>query len=840
MRPASLRMARAFVPLIALLALGAGMAGCSGDDGKDGAAGPAGPPGATGPTGPAGPTGPTGTTNPGDAAVAAAKPESCLTCHSTQGVTHQDVYRDYQDAKTHSKYKLTLANLVATPAATAGKFDLTLNFSVQKVDANGTNFVPFDDVGLASLDQKRFTVQGYFAGDPYPTQQLYTTGLSTITSLGSGNYTAKATNAGFDPTVLPGWQVYGYIAESVLETEGMTLYADVADHGLAVGTATTAVSPASVEGCEDCHGAPYLKHGYRAAVVEGLQPFLACKECHVDNQAGGHLDWQQMVDQPLQWATGVAPDPVKYAYKRSVMQDVHQSHAMEFPYPQSMANCYTCHRSQANIDAVTADKFFVVDTCKSCHAVDGLDAWDGQKYAQANRPPALAELWKAAGVDSFHNATLDCKTCHVAGGVASTFKTFHSGYNKKIYDATNQRYADIPTNKVSIDSVTLTGTVLDVKFSAGNTAIVPTLTISFFGYNSKNMLISSHTRDAGTADCVDSRNPTGPKVGCVFEIVVDGNPVSANNVNRLFAVQADSVPGHWHVQADVAKYVQPANTGLDTIPNLVTAGKVKKAEIVVLPTLLNAEGDTVALNAGTQTFDLVGKVAITDYFEGKNAVVVAEKCNKCHDALGTTFHSGGYGGNVTVCRTCHVTTSGAFHLEMQSRGVDSFTHAIHKFQYFDTNGVDFADPVYAKRYAQHVEHTFPNFTIKNCEACHVTSGATVPGGSGTFPVTYNPPDNTKSMPGLESAAYTLTKGWVDLATGAPIAGPRNIGKVPALVTGPASRACGGCHKAVLINEDDAGRLGSFNAHVTMGGYNIENDATSSYVYKVIDKIMNSF
>ncbi len=52
------------------------------------------------------------------------------------------------------------------------------------------------------------------------------------------------------------------------------------------------------------------------------------------------------------------------------------------------------------------------------------------------------------------------------GGVASTFKEYHYGYSDKIYNASGPRYADIAANKVSIDAVTLTGNVLDVKFSA--------------------------------------------------------------------------------------------------------------------------------------------------------------------------------------------------------------------------------------------------------------------------------------------------------------------------------------------------------------------------------------
>jgi OmcA/MtrC family decaheme c-type cytochrome len=350
------------------------------------------------------------------------------------------------------------------------------------------------------------------------------------------------------------------------------------------------------------------------------------------------------------------------------------------------------------------------------------------------------------------------------------------------------------------------------------------------------MLVSSHTRDAGALTCYNDRSSTpltAPKVGCRYEIAIDGNPVSTLQTNRLFTVMADSRPGAWHVTADLAGYVQPASTGLAAIPTLITDGKTKKAEIAVLPALLNAEGEVVALNAQTKTFDLVGKAFVSNYFQGTTAPTSVAKCNACHDALGTTFHEGSYGGSVTLCRTCHVTTSGGAHLEMQSRGIDSYAHAIHKFQAFDLNSIDFTDKVFAKRYALHIEHGFPNFTIKNCEACHVTSSSTVP-------VTYNPPDNTKSLPGLESPAYTLTKGWVNFTTQAPAAGPRNIGKVPALVTGPASRACGGCHKAVEINEDNEARLASFNSHMSMGGYNVENDAAGTYVYRMIDRIMTFF
>jgi hypothetical protein len=856
MRLSKLRSARGIVPLFALLALGAGMAGCSGDDGKDGAQGPAGPAGPAGPTGTTGATGATGATGPGLDPIASARPEGCITCHGNAGPEHQDIYKDYLDAKTRSNYRLSIVSVAAAPnVAEPAKFDVTMNFTVEQKDANGINWVPYVDAGLANLNQKRFAVQALFPADPngYLTQTAYTVRLGTITSVGGGAYTAVASKAAVDPVAQPGgWQAYGYIAKAPLDVEGMELYADVADDGLTGGGAAPYVSKASVEGCEDCHGAPYLKHGYRAAAVDGLGDFAACKECHYDDRTGGHFSWQWMVDDPYAWATNTLAEeslPVeiktKYAYKASTMQDTHQTHAMEFAYPQSMANCVQCHRTPDKIAAVIDNSNFRIDTCKSCHPVDGKDAWAGQKYNQPKRAPALEELWTSSNVASFHDVNAPCGDCHKAGGAASMFADYHSGYDAKIYAAGGTKYADDPANKVAITSVTKTGDVLDVRITAGNVNLVPELNVSFYGYDSKHMLVSSHTRDAGEATCYNDRaaDPlNAPKVGCRYEMAIDGNPVSTLQTNRLYTVMPDSAPGAWHVQVSLAGYVQPAATGLASIPTLITSGKVKKAEVTVLSELENAAGELVALPAVSQTFSLADMSVVANYFKAENAVVDVAKCDACHAALGTTFHEGSYSGNITVCRTCHVTTSGGALLEMQSRGIDSYVHAIHKFQPFGVQYVDFSDPVYAKRFWEHTEAGFPNFTIKNCEACHVTPGATVPGSAAKYPAkpTYNPADNTTSLPGLESAAAKLTKGWYDLATGAPTAGPRRIGAVPALVTGPASRSCGGCHKAVLINEDDEAELAAFNSHVAMGGYNVTNDATGSYVYRMIEQIQNYF
>ena len=253
---------------------------------------------------------------------------------------------------------------------------------------------------------------------------------------------------------------------------------------------------------------------------------------------------------------------------------------------------------------------------------------------------------------------------------------------------------------------------------------------------------------------------------------------------------------------------------LSSWADMIASGAVRRVEIAVMPSLKNADGVQVALNAPSRTFDLGARAFEDDFY--KPIVKVAEGCNNCHDALGTTFHSPDRGGNIVVCRLCHITKSGASHLEMQSRSIDSYAHAIHSFQAFDIGDINFADPVEAMHYEHHIEFPFPTHGIRDCESCH-NAGA------------YDVPDQTRSLPGILSASDTL-KGRV-----------RKIPDIPSYITGPAARACGGCHRAVMIKEDEANELVSFYQHTRIGGYLVEvGDDVQSSILEAIDKIMAVF
>ncbi|NIA27944.1 MAG: hypothetical protein GWP02_07795 [Desulfobulbaceae bacterium] len=287
---------------------------------------------------------------------------------------------------------------------------------------------------------------------------------------------------------------------------------------------------------------------------------------------------------------------------------------------------------------------------------------------------------------------------------------------------------------------------------------------------------------------------------------------SGGSANPLFTEDALSAPGAWIVTLDVS-LLQLTKT--DDLPTLIANGDVTKAEISITPEL-EIGGTDVVLAAVSDAFDLGTNAMIDEYFAGDNATVDIDKCNACHDALASTFHAGsGRGGDsIQVCKACHTTTFPGSHIEMASRSIESYVHAIHTFQPFDLDDVVNADdPVETARNALHIEHAFPYFTALACEGCH-TAG------------TYNVPDQTKSLPGVLRASWDIAD--------------RNIGTVPEFVTGPASRACGGCHRAELINEDKAGELAAFNAHTDAFGTLVENDSDDLVLFGIIDKIMTWF
>jgi len=486
----------------------------------------------------------------------------------------------------------------------------------------------------------------------------------------------------------------------------------------------------------------------------------------------------------------------EYAYHPSLMNDVHMSHAMEFPYPQSMSSCVTCH--EGKLDMILTDANFTVATCKSCHPVTGAKAAakEGEDPAWDTTGLALKTILPAVHQSMDLNTT-DCTTCHGEGKSAASFQEIHSGYDKMIYTADGLRYSEAIS--VTIDSASFAKDVLTFEFSGHQgkgaddidvATITPTVLVGLYGWDTKDYVIGPHERlfddnKDGAIDSKDSRNLEAE---------------AGEEHPRITTVSAKD--GKWEFTADLSAW-----------SDLIVTGTVTRVEIAVIPTLVDANGVTLALDAPSRTFDLGANEFVDDYY---SPIVKAEGCESCHDALATNYHTPDRGGNVVVCRLCHITKSGGSHLEMQSRSIDSYAHAIHSGQAFDVGSIDFTDPVQALHYNEHIEFPYPMHGITNCESCHEADA-------------YNVPDQTKSLPGLLSKSSELS--GLD----------RKIGTIPSVVTGPASRACGACHRATLINEDAAGELVPFNVHTKQGGYMIDaTKGASGILMDVFDQIMTMF
>jgi hypothetical protein len=718
-----------------------------------------------------------GGTSPGDGTWFG---EYCNSCHEYDSFMHQASYDELYQGGVIEVSNLAYAYSTGS-ASSVVTFDMTKfgnNFDCLDADSLGIYFSSYNGT---SFDVGRQSLKGTVSYDNAGAC------MSTIAGVDLTGEDGIIVVYGRDETVasIPGTRVqqakYPFAAVATL--------GDV-DYQ----------SPANVSGCEKCHTVPYLKHGYIFANVEPGDPtmdFYTCKACHLDEGEGGHFIWQLLVNDPnliitleeqygedweeLAYAAG---DLDEYAYKTRLMNDVHMSHAMEFPYPQSMSNCATCHTGDEgdNIAVITDPANFRLETCKSCHPLYD----DPENIMEAPGLWALAPTTGFSDHTAFDEAT-DCTVCHTGSGTP-TFAEIHTGYNPEIYSAPGVKYSD--DISVSIDNVIWDGGNYNLQIGlsvAGTTQVTPAVLIGLYGQETSQYMVNGHDRWDANGNGVISRSDGDPPKG---EYVVGE---TFDLPNPYWTLEAGAIPGNaWTVTAHLSEWAY-----------LIDEGTVSRLGIGIIP-----ETDPeIALNAVTSTYDIDA-----DNLAPTPEIANANGCNNCHDALGTTFHSAGYGGNVNICKFCHVTLSGGSHLEMQSRAIDSYVHAIHSFQPFDTDEIDFDNPVEALHYEHHIGFVYPVFGLTNCVTCHDE----VP----------EVPNQFDSMPGLLSASYDVEG--------------RAIADVPEYVTGPAGRACGSCHKVGYINEDDAAGLADLNQHIKNYGYIWQNDSNDVILGYIIDTVFSVF
>ena len=312
------------------------------------------------------------------------------------------------------------------------------------------------------------------------------------------------------------------------------------------------------------------------------------------------------------------------------MNDMHMSHAMEFAYPQSMANCVTCH--EGKLDKILTDANFTLATCKSCHPVTGSASTD------AKRAPALKTSWPRG----LHPRRIDLYTFTAGPAMAATRRpAATSGVQRDplrlrpddLRGAAGTKYSDVFT--VAIDDASRAPAT-----SSRSRSPRPRPRTSR-GSPSRTSSPTAYDRPRTATTPRTSSSPRTPRT-----TGVNTEP----GVGRGLGPPAlrDRLGG----QRRLGDHGRPDGLRGQDRPD----GTIKRAEIAVMPALKTADGDTLALNAPSQDLRPQGdqKRTFADAYYQRHRRR-RRSATPATTRSATTFHSGHRGGDVVVCRICHAT-----------------------------------------------------------------------------------------------------------------------------------------------------------------------------------------
>lgn len=600
-----------------------------------------------------------------DSAVAARmladlKVESCATCHNSSGTDHQALYKS---AMNVTALTAAITNVVVGAVDVNGKYPTTATFTLAfngapyDVAVSGGKFV----TAATTTDGKSIEKTTY-AATLYNTATrtfLNAGSLSTLTRTAAATYTVTGALTA-DITASNGF-IYMYFTKDPAEiapTGNIILYKYVCNIAKKYGTVDYATA-APVAGCQKCHPTPYLKHGYRAADVQGntIPTMAACKACHYDNRPGSDA--------------GPFFGDETYQYTANIMSDVHASHNNEFPYPQAMANCVTCHPAGASLDVVLTDANFRKDVCETCHANVAATNTVVKKPLRSIMPHDIP--------------TAECNTCHKVGGAASSavFSAVHPGFDSTKYDSALAATNGKLRYTYFIDSIVKDGNNLKITWGAQTAAGVAVDVLNTDATGGKPVFLGLPADRANESEGV--------------RIMVGYYGWGTNNIANYDNYQKAAILAN-------TTYANGKALTTFALTSKLADNKAVKLEVGIIG-VPQVNGKMVAVKSETK-----GIVLADGSLADRSKIVDNAKCNTCHDNI--LIHTGdSHGhtavGNVNACEFCHNPSSGSGHYAQQSKSIDSYLHSIHAFPTEE-------------------EFVFPMFTPLNCEACHVAGTYNVP------------------------------------------------------------------------------------------------------------------
>ena len=261
----------------------------------------------------------------------------------------------------------------------------------------------------------------------------------------------------------------------------------------------------------------------------------------------------------------------------------------------------------------------------------------------------------------------------------------------------------------------------------------------------------------------------------------------------------------------VAPTVVPATAQMVTA--VILGGFTQKTLLTYPYTAANVSvNPTTAASGGLATVAILKKKVATGY-TARRVVVDINKCDTCHDQLGTnpSFH-GGVRNDPTACAMCH-TTNGVD--TGWSYNASTFIHGIH--------AAAFRTVPYSWQSGAFVSLRYPG-VLQDCNQCHVpnavnfgasgmsvqpnllwtttATGTTAAPGAGTSPYISQVAGTKYGLAfqftpaGATVAAYTLVNGTVVPAHVAAAGGDTRQAEATTLVSSPIAAACFACHDTV--------------------------------------------
>lgn len=656
--------------------------------------------------------------------------ESCSVCHDSAELHEVTV----------GLYEATGATLTVTSATTATVTFKAAKDGVNRTDAIGLRHGSLYFYDSANSGYNRYGIDSYVTTTGPDANGTYTSviDISADTAL-TAKINLLTTNVRY-------WLSYGN--SGATNTNNFEV---VENYPASPNTSITD------ESCLTCHSDFIWQYGTNKATNayhHGSTPKGAesCIVCHSRYDSGSGKNFMKYVH-------GIHSSGEAEAGYKTV-----NSKSFSVHYPQSLANCVTCHNSDDSLEAATDDSQFTYEVCMTCH--DGWSSFD--------------DLPSAIDHTAYGTATT-CTTCHSnAAGIAPTFADLHTGVEKarthNIVYYTPEITVDTANSKISVVWGAFTDNDESGTYTTGDTFLDVTQTAD----TTKPIFMQSYTERVvdGVAKSDGVRILVG-YYGFGTQDVVAYDGYTKTNLTTT----SSSTSGYTTYNSTTGK----ATTTIALKTANITSYEVTKG-IVGIIGIPFVDGENAYVTSVTKEFNIDGS-AVT----ARTAVANNDKCDACHTSVapsganGIAIHlnedsSGAHGhtaiGNVDTCRICHNSGSAAGHYAQQSRSIDSYLHAIHAEQ-----------PTTAAYDSFTIK--YPNY-IKDCTVCH---------DSGT----YEAPSQTNAVGGVVSGS--------EQSDGTLLSADQTV-------NGPGAVACGSCHKAMAIVSGDSGTVTSINAHTASFGYRV--------------------